>query len=117
MKKRVKTPSDGAGQDRPPRKLVGIAVNPEMRGHGPRPGAINAGRPRDEWKQWLRSLVDSDATRNAIEAILSDPTHPAFARVLHWADERGYGKEALPLEGGMTLTVVRRHEGINDRAG
>ena len=92
--------------------MRGIAVNPEMRGQGrgPAKGAPNAGRPRDEWKAWLRSVVDSSGTRDAIEAILRDPAHPAFGRVLAWADERGWGKEAQAVEGGVTLTVVRRDE-------
>lgn len=94
------------------RPLAGVAANPALRGQGrgPKPGAINAGRPRDEWKAWLRSLVDSATTRDAIAAILSDPTHPAFPRVLTWADERAWGKEAQSIDGGLTLTVVRRDE-------
>jgi hypothetical protein len=88
----------------------GIAVDPSLRGKGPKPGAINAGRPRDEWKAWLRQLVDSDETRHAIAAILCDPSHPAFPRTLQWADERGYGKETQALDGTLTLTVVRRDE-------
>jgi hypothetical protein len=92
--------------------LRGIAVNPEMRGNGrgPAKGAPNAGRPRDEWKAWLRSLVDSPLTRASIEQVLQDPSHPAFPRVLTWADERGWGKETQGVEGGLTLTVVRRDE-------
>lgn len=93
-----------------PRKLTGVAANPALRGRGPKPGSLNAGRPRDEWKAWLRTLVDSASTRDAIAAILSDPTHPAFPRVLSWADERGYGKEAQAIDGALTLTVVRRDE-------
>ena len=64
------------------------------RGRGPAKGAPNAGRPLDEWKAYLRSLVDSAASRDAIVAILTDPSHPAYARVLAWADERGWGKES-----------------------
>jgi len=98
------------------RPLSGIAAqtaaDPSKRGpgRGPAPGAPNAGRPRDEWKAWLRTLVDGADTRLSIAAILADPTHPAFPRVLSWADERAYGKEAQALEGGLTLTVVRRDE-------
>lgn len=58
----------------------------------------------------MRSLIDSADTRNAIASILSDSGHPAFPRVLQWADERAYGKEAQALEGGLTLTVIRRDE-------
>lgn len=93
--------------------LRGVAVDPSLRcptAKGPRPGAPNAGRPRDEWKAWLRSLVDSDATRSAIAQVLSDPDHPAFGRVLQWADERGWGKEAQQVEGNHQLIVIRRDE-------
>jgi hypothetical protein len=68
--------------------------NDPRRGRGPKKGAPNAGRPLDEWKAYLRSLVDSAASRDAIVAILTDPSHPAYARVLAWADERGWGKES-----------------------
>ena len=69
------------------------------------------GRPRDEWKAWLRSVVDSGGTREAIEAILRDPSHPAFGRVLAWADERGWGTEVTPVEADATLRVVVQREG------
>jgi hypothetical protein len=62
-------------------------------GRGPAKGAQNAGRPRDEWKAWLRSVVDSAPSRDAISAVVHNPEHPAYARVLAWADDRGYGKE------------------------
>ena len=93
--------------------LRGVAVDPSLRcatAKGPRPGAPNAGRPRDEWKAWLRSLVDSEPVRKAIETVLSDPEHPAFGRVLQWADERGWGKEAQQVEGKHQLVVIRRDE-------
>lgn len=93
--------------------LRGVAVDPSLRcatAKGPAKGAPNAGRPRDEWKAWLRSLVDSPPVRAAIEAVLSDPEHPAFGRVLAWADERGWGKEAQQVEGSHQLVVIRRDE-------
>ena len=95
-----------------PPVLRGVALHPEMRGkgRGPAKGAPNAGRPREEWKAWLRSLVDSQPVREAIEAVLSNPEHPAFGRVLQWADERGWGKEAQQVEGHHQLVVVRRDE-------
>jgi hypothetical protein len=72
--------------------------NDPRRGRGPKKGAPNAGRPLDEWKAYLRSLVDSAASRDAIVAILTDPSHPAYARVLAWADERGWGKESQAVD-------------------
>jgi hypothetical protein len=63
------------------------------RGRGPAKGSPVAGRPRDEWKAWLRSVVDSAPSRDAISAVVQNPEHPAYARVLAWADDRGYGKE------------------------
>ncbi len=65
----------------------------------------------EEWKAWLRSIVDTDSTRAAITAILADPGHPAFHRVLAWADERGFGKERQALDATLQLEVVRRDEG------
>lgn len=91
------------------------------RGKGPAKGQTSLmrppGRPRDEWKAWLRSLIDSPESRAAIEAVACDPNHPAYARVLQWAAERGYGKETEtyehsgpgggPLEIRVTRKVIR----------
>jgi hypothetical protein len=50
-------------------------------------------------------------TRAAIEQVLQDPTHPAFPRVLSWADERGFGKETTPIDATVQqLVVIRRDE-------
>lgn len=97
--------------------LRGVAANPALRGPGgAKKGAPNSGRPRDEWKAWLRSLVDSATTRASIEQILTDPKHPAFSRVLQWADERGFGKETTPIEATVTeLVVIRRDESAQGR--
>lgn len=83
-------------------------------GRGPKPGAPNAGRPRDEWKAWLRSVVDSPESQRAIVQVISDPSHPAHAKVLQWAAERGYGKETESVEHSgrdgapIAITVTRR---------
>jgi hypothetical protein len=74
------------------------------------PRLANTGRPLEEWKGWLRSIVDTDRTRAAIEMVLSDPDHPAFAKVLTWAEERGWGKEKQALDARLQLEVVRRDE-------
>lgn len=113
MKSPDKTPtakrSERTAAKKAPGPKRGLAVHPEMRGRGPAPGT--GGRPRDEWKAWLRSLVDSPLTRTSIEMILQDPTHPAFPRVLSWADERGYGKEVTPIDATVSqLVVIRRDE-------
>lgn len=83
-------------------------------GTGPKRNAPNAGRPRDEWKAWLRSIVDAPESREAIVAVLNDPAHPAYPRVLQWAAERGYGKETETVEHSgrdgapIAITVTRR---------
>lgn len=100
------------GKSRLKVKQQGVAVDASLRGRGPARGAGNAGRPREEWKGWLRSIVDSPTTRRAIANVLSDPQHPAFPRVLAWADERGWGKEIQQVEGGMELVVIRRDETV-----
>jgi hypothetical protein len=117
MKSPDKTPNAKASHPRKkkaPGPLRGIAVDPSLRGRGPAPGT--GGRPRDEWKAWLRELVDSPLTRVSIETILQDPTHPAFPRVLQWADERGYGKEVTPIDATVSqLVVIRRDESAQGR--
>ena len=79
-----------------------------QRGRGPAPGT--GGRPRDEFRALMRELVSRPETVTGLEAILSNPDHPAYLRALEFAAERGYGKESNEVAGGLTLTVVRRDE-------
>ena len=74
------------------------------------------GRPRDEFRAMLREAASSDTVLAGLQLILKDPSHPQFLKALEFAAERGYGKEVQPMEGGLTLTVVRRDEsGLGDR--
>lgn len=83
--------------------------DPRIRpGKGPKPGT--GGRPRDEFKALLRELASRPETVAGLDAILSDPAHPQYLRALEFVTERGYGKEAQAIEGGLTLNVVRRDE-------
>lgn len=84
------------------------------RGKGPKPGT--GGRPRDEFRALLRELASRPETVAGLDAILSDPGHPQYLRALEFVTERGYGKEPQAIEGGLSLTVVRRDEtSLGDR--
>lgn len=61
------------------------------RGHGPKRGAPNAGRPPDEFKALLAALASREETVRALETILADPNHPHFIQALKFAADRGYG--------------------------
>lgn len=58
----------------------------------------------------LRELASRPETISGLDAILSDPSHPQYLRALEFVTERGYGKEPQGIEGGLSLTVVRRDE-------
>lgn len=83
------------------------------RGRGPKKGAPNAGRPPEEWRAWLKSVIDGPEARAQLAAILTDADHPAYARVLALGLDRTFGSVAQqhqhsgpdgqPL--GMSLTV------------
>lgn len=66
-------------------------------GRGPKKGAANAGRPRDEWKSALAALVSSDEVLTHVRDVLADPTHPQWMRAMEFASERGFGKESVDL--------------------
>lgn len=77
------------------------------------PGNKGGGRPRDEWKAALASMASSDEVMKHLRAVLSlGPEHPFFGKALEFAAERGYGKEATPIEhdGSVTLDVRIRAE-------
>ena len=80
------------------------------RGHGPAPGAPNAGRPRDEFKEWLEGVsVNDPKVRERIVAILQHSEPKTFLKILRWADERLNGKPGqsvdLNIEGKPTLLL------------
>lgn len=68
------------------------------RGRGPKKGT--GGRPRNEFKQELRSLASDDAVLTRLRDILwrcTDPT--TWLRALAFATEHGYGKAIQPITG------------------
>jgi hypothetical protein len=87
-------------------------------GRGPKPGAPNAGRPRDEFKELCRAMVTREATISRVADILTDPDHPQFMRALQWATEHGYGKadQSLDIQGSvavpLTIRVVRETKAV-----
>lgn len=74
-------------------------------GRGPKKGAPNAGRPRDDFKELCRQLASREKTVEQVAKILADPDHPQFMRALAWATENGYGKAEQSVELNGTLSV------------
>lgn len=69
------------------------------RGHGPKPGT--GGRPRDEFYDWLRSIVYDPRVRARYEAImLLSPDPDLFLKALKFGDERLHGKPTQPVDFG-----------------
>lgn len=66
------------------------------RGRGPKKGT--GGRPRNEFKQEMRSLASDEAVLKRLREILwrcTDPT--TWLRALAFATEHGYGKATQPI--------------------
>jgi hypothetical protein len=89
---------------------------PFKRGDDPRRNTTTPGpgRPPNEHIEWCRRLVSDPASEAAVEAVLRDKSHPAFATMWRAVSERAYGKPAQPLtgpDGGaipVEVTVTRR---------
>jgi hypothetical protein len=94
-----------------------IELHPELRGRGPAKGAPNAGRPPDEFKAFMRSLVSRDEVSEALGRVLGNPNHPQYVQAYKMAAEFGYGRasQAVQLTGengaAMELRVV--HEVVD----
>ncbi len=87
------------------RRLTGVAVDPSLRGRGPKKGAPNAGRPPDAWKALCRELASSDELIEKAKLVLRVPNHPAWLGAWKFLTEQGYGKPTQPVEGDMTLRI------------
>lgn len=91
--------------------LRGVALDPSLRGRGPKKGAPNAGRPPNEHLEWCRRMVSSPGAEKAVEAVLEDAQHPAFSTMWKAVAERAYGKPAQavtvsgPNGGAVPLAV------------
>lgn len=75
-------------------------------GRGPKKGAPNAGRPRNEHLAWCRQMVSDPKCEAAVQAVLANQKHPAFATMWKAVAERGYGKPREELDvtsGGKPL--------------
>jgi len=68
------------------------------RGRGPKKGAPNAGRPRNEHIAWCQQMVSAPESEAAVLSVLKDATHPAFSTMWKAVTDRAYGKAAQPLE-------------------
>lgn len=69
------------------------------KGRGPKKGAANAGRPRDEWKARLQAMASRDEVLDHVSTVLlAGPDHPFFAKALEYVTDHGYGKAASSLD-------------------
>jgi hypothetical protein len=83
-----------------------VAGYDPRRGNGPKPGAPNAGRPPDEFYEWLDGAVNNPKVRERYEAILGQGDPDLFLKALKWGDERLRGKPSQSIEHGGTATVI-----------
>lgn len=76
--------------------------------------AGGTGRPPNWLRDWCDDLLARPKTQRAVEAILDDKKHPAFAAMWKAVGERAKGKPHQSLEvsgkGGTPLTIRVVHE-------
>lgn len=109
-----KAPAKTAKKTAKPRKVP----QPNGRGAlyaGGVPGN-KGGRPPNEHREWCQRLVSSRESEEAVQAVLGNPQHPAFAAMWKAVTDRAYGKASQSLEvsgpaGGAIpheMTITRR---------
>lgn len=86
---RMEVPSHGKG------KLKRGGTNP------------GAGRPKKEYTDWCRDLLDQADSRGQVEALMKDSHHPAYATMYKELANRAHGKPkesvAMTLTGEVTV--------------
>ena len=89
------------------RPLVGVAVDPSLRGRGPKKG--EGGRPPNEWKRRMEALRDRWLQAAEAESVLDNPAHPAWMSAAKFVHEAVAGKprEKVEQSGQVTITVQR----------
>lgn len=86
-------------------------------GNGPKKGAPNAGRPRDEWKAKLQAMASRDEVLAHVEAtLLQGPEHPFFQRALDYVTDHGYGRAAQPIELSGVVSIASELDAARKRA-
>lgn len=86
-------------------------------GNGPKPGAPNAGRPRDEWKARLQAMASRDEVLAHVEAtLLQGPEHPFFQRALDYVTDHGYGRATQPIELSGQVSIASELDAARKRA-
>jgi len=75
--------------------IVGVpftGADDPRRGRGPKKGAPNAGRPRQDYLDWVGRAISNKKTEAAVRKILRDPDHPQFGTLYSKLAERKYGR-------------------------
>jgi hypothetical protein len=86
-------------------------------GNGPKKGAPNAGRPRDEWKARLQAMASSDAVLDHVHATLqAGPSDPFFHRALEYVTDHGYGRATQPIELSGEVSIAENLNAARARA-
>lgn len=72
----------------------------KRRGRGPKKGAPNAGRPRNEFVREMQSMVWQPAARRRLKKILTSAktSDDVFLKAFKEVADRGHGKAVQPLE-------------------
>ena len=78
------------------------------RGKGPEKGAPNAGRPPNWLRDWCDDLLANPKAKKAVEEILNDSDHSAFASMWKAIADRAHGKppQSVTHDVGATLEDI-----------
>lgn len=89
-----------------------------QRGHDPRRNVTKPGpgRPAEKFREEMRKLVGNPKVKQAFKAILEDPEHRHFPKVLSLAVEQAFGKAPQPVtgeDGTGPVEIAVTHEVID----
>lgn len=79
------------------------------RGRGPKKGAPNAGRPRQEHIAWCQGLISDPKVEAAALGVLRNRKHPLFANLWGKIADRAYGRPT-----GSEITFPVNPEQLTD---
>jgi hypothetical protein len=102
-------------------KLVGVPFakgDDPRRGKGPPKGS--GGRPRNEFRERIRDLLNSDKVKQAVQKVIENPDHPQFTALYSKLLVQAHGNPAQQVEHtgeeGGPIEIAVTHEVIDPLA-
>jgi hypothetical protein len=95
---------------------------PFQKGHDPRRNTTKAGpgRPRNEFRERIRDLLNSDKVKQAVQKVIENPDHPQFTALYSKLLVQAHGNPAQQVEHtgeeGGPIEIAVTHEVIDPLA-